>query len=192
MKKAFLSLSVAAVLVVFFALNVRAAAPVVNLSNQTGDVKVINASVVIDAPPEAVWQTLTDYNNLNAFMPGYEKSRVIGGSGAVKTLEMGLKVSRMLPAFHYQASVRENKTDRTLSIQRISGDFKAFNASYKLLPANNGSKTQLVYSLALDAGVGVPKLGVDHILKSSTEKTLSAVQSYCAAAYRKSVLAAAK
>ena len=39
-------------------------------------VKKVNASVVIDAPANVVWSTITNYNGLRSFMPGYKKSKL--------------------------------------------------------------------------------------------------------------------
>ena len=147
----------------------------------------MSASVVIDAPANIVWQTITNYNGLRSFMPGYKKSQVVAGSGANKTLALSVKVSSLLPAFNYQVKVNEQKSSYKLNIKRVAGDFDDLKATYKLIP--QGNKTQLVYNLNIDLGDGVPKLGANKALKSNAQKSLVALQKKCATQHQQSQLA---
>lgn len=163
-----------------------AAAPSVQM-NESGDLKKLEARVLIDAPVNTVWQVITDYGNLKNVLPGYQKTAVIGGSGISKTLAIGLKPSGLAPAFQYNVRVSENRSTHTITIQRISGDFNSLAATYRLIP--QGDKTLLVYQLNIDLG-SHDKLGANHILKNSTEKSMAALDAYCARTYKRSLTAA--
>ncbi len=165
-----------------------AATPSVSVADGSGEAKVVKAQVVIDAPATQVWQTITNYNNMASYMPGYKKSRVTGGAGSNKTLDIGVKVSALLPTYNYKVRVTENKSAYTVKIQRTSGDFKAINANYKLIP--QGNKTLLVYSLNIDLGDNVPNIGVKKTLKNNALKSMAAVQNKCVKEYKKNVVAA--
>ena len=167
-----------------------AAQPQVSVADAGNETKVVKASVTIDAPAGTVWQTITDYNSLSAYMPGYKKSQVVTSSGASKTVDMSVKVASLLPAFNYRIQVKENRGAQRVDIKRISGDFDSFQASYRLVP--QGNKTLLVYELSIDPGSKVPPIGVNGTLKSNAADSLSALGRKCADNYKKSMVAAAK
>lgn len=186
LKKVFILRLVFAVTLLSLGSTAFAANPQVSVS-EAGELKKVSASVVIDAPANVVWSTITNYNGLRSFMPGYKKSQVVGGSGANKTLALSVKVSSLLPAFNYQVKVNEQKAAYKINIKRTSGDFDDLTATYKLIP--QGNKTQLVYNLNIDLGDNVPKLGANSALKSNAKDSLNALQKKCAAAHQNSQLA---
>lgn len=63
----------AALLAVFTA----AAAPVSVEAQRDGGALRLHATVLMDAAPEAVWNTLTDYDGQLRFLPGLTESKVI-------------------------------------------------------------------------------------------------------------------
>ncbi len=166
-----------------------AATPQVALTSHSSENKTLTSKVVIDAPASAVWQILTNYNNLKNVLPGYEKSQVIQSAGATKTVQFAVKVAPILPAYQYQVQIRENQPAYNIHIKRVSGAFDAIDASYKLIPSADGTKTTLVYTLNIDLGDDAPKFGVDGTLKSSTQKAMAALQTHCSQSYRKSLVA---
>jgi ribosome-associated toxin RatA of RatAB toxin-antitoxin module len=168
-----------------------AIASTVNIS-MPGDVesqtvKTLNAHVTIDAPPSLVWQTITDYNRLKNILPGYEKSLVLKHSGSVKTVDVAMKVARLLPTYQYQVSVREDRDGYKLQMDRVSGDFKSLQAAYRLQPVNDGKQTMMFYSLALNTGFTMPGTGA--LLKSNTEKTMTALRTHIEAAHKQNLTA---
>ena len=148
--------------------------------------KTIQAKLLIDAPPQLVWQTITNYPEIKHVMPGYEKSTVLKSSGSTKTVDLGMKVAAFLPTYHYQVQMTENQPGYNLSIRRISGDFKSLNANYKLVSQNNGTKTLLIYNLNLDPGFSLP--GSQALIKSNTEKSMKALQRHIMQESRKSLI----
>lgn len=163
--------------------------PSILLNQSAGDVKALTGSVMIEAPPEAVWQTLTNYEEMRDFMPGYQKSQVLAANGTNKKLDVAVKVLKCLPAFKYQMSVKENKKAYQLEASRISGDFKSIRATYKLSPLAGGNQTLLSYQLQIDVGEAVPKIGLNRILTSNAKNSLAAIQTQSTTNYRKTILA---
>lgn len=162
----------------------------VQVTKDDGGLKVLHAESIIDAPVNIVWENLTDYASIKNYLPGYNKSTILQDAGNRKTVDIGFKPAAITPNFHYQVAVQEQPGTRSISIQRISGDFKAITANYKLIPLDNGNKTRLVYNLQVDMG-GLPTLGASQILKSNTEKGMQAMQAYCNKAYKRSLAASA-
>jgi len=155
-------------------------------SSHGGSARVVQARVLIDAPPSLVWETLTDYRNIKNTLPGYEKSTVLQSRGATKLLDLAMRVAAFLPSYKYQVLAKEDEGNYHLQLSRVSGDFKSLSASYKLSPQNNGSKTLLVYRLDIDPGFNAP--GAQGLIKSSSEKTLRALENCAEREARKSLI----
>lgn len=143
-------------------------------SEPSGQTRTVEAKIVIDAPPAAVWSVLTNYPEMKNILPGYRKSSVLRSNATGKVLDIAMKVSPILPLYNYQVQVRENRAHYRISLQRLSGDFKDLEATYKLQPQRNGSQTLLSYQLSIDPGFNVP--GMHGILKTNTEKSLKALE----------------
>ncbi|MBY0403575.1 MAG: hypothetical protein K2X66_06720 [Cyanobacteria bacterium] len=153
------------------------------------NVKVLNARILVDAPPIFVWQTLTNYSKLKDFLPGYEKTDVVSSeSSGAKILDIAMNVARFFPTCEYRLRVNENRQSYELKMNRISGDFNHLAATYQLYPRNNGSQTILAYSIKIDPGDGIPGFAFSPVLKTNTEKTLKAIQSRSQAEHRKSLI----
>jgi len=148
--------------------------------------KSLQAKMMIEAPPALVWQTITNYPEIKHILPGYEKSTVLKSNGNTKTVDIGMKVAAFLPTYHYQVLMKEDLSDYNLTARRISGDFKSLNASYKLIPQGNGTRTLLIYNLSLDTGVNLP--GSQAMIKSTTERSLRALKRHITLEARKSLI----
>ncbi len=148
--------------------------------------KTVEARVTIDAPPELVWEVMTDYPEMKNILPGYEKSNVVKSSAAGKVVDIAMKVAAFLPTYKYQVQVKESRPAYQIRLNRISGDFKALTATYKLVPEHNNTKTRLVYSLNIDPGFNLP--GSQSILKNNTEKSLKALERHIEQEARKRLI----
>jgi ribosome-associated toxin RatA of RatAB toxin-antitoxin module len=155
-------------------------------AQQAGSGKTVQAKMLINAPPALVWNTITNYNALKNILPGYEKSNVIQSSGNSKLLDIAVKVASFLPTYKYKVRVQEEESSYKLSLNRISGDFKSLNATYRLVPQNNGTRTLLVYNLNIDPGFSMP--GSLGIIKTNTEKSLKALEHHAEQEAKKSLI----
>lgn len=158
-----------------------------NLATLDSETSQISAKVVIDAPPNVVWQSLTQYSQMKRVLPGYKKSTVLKSAGNVKTLDIGMKVSPILPAYNYTMRVTENRPQLRLDFNRIAGDFDSMKAHYKLAPTAGGKQTILTYGLTIDPGSNLP--GQSKVIRSNTEKTLKALEQSIEAKYAQSLTA---
>lgn len=154
----------------------------VNIVADKGSAKTLQAEATVDAPVDAVWGELTNYGQIKSILPGYDRSTVLQSSATGATVDIGLKAQGLAPSFRYQVKVREDKAANTIHIQRISGDFKSINASYKLIPVENGTRTKVVYKLEIDLG-SIPTLGANQLLKSNAQKVMVALQNHCPKVY---------
>jgi ribosome-associated toxin RatA of RatAB toxin-antitoxin module len=150
--------------------------------------RTLNAQIVIDAPPHLVWQTITNYEQFDKFLPGYQKSDLVTGSGNTKILDVLMKVASFLPAYQSRLRVTENRANYKLTLDRLGGDFKKLNATYKLLPQSNGKQTLLIYNLQIDPGLPMPAFTVNKVIKANAEKTLKAVKTHAIQLQQKSMV----
>jgi len=158
----------------------------VNITETPTDARKIDAKLVINAPPSSVWETLTDYNAFQSFVPGYKKSKVVSDKGASKVVDIQFKAAPLLPSYTYQVSVQENRSQWKMAIHRLSGDLKLLMGNYQLKPIENGTKTLLVHNLNIDTGADLP--GTSAVLKSSSEKALLAVKTKSERNYQRSLI----
>jgi carbon monoxide dehydrogenase subunit G len=158
--------------------------PRVAIVQDAGSLKTLQAEALVDAPIDTVWEALSDYPNLKKLFPGYERSTVLQSSGDTTTVDLQLRPSGLLRPFRYQVRIREDKAAYTLNIQRISGDFRMIEASYRLIPVEGGSRTRVLYHLSIDLG-NLPTLGTSGILKGGTARAMASIQSHCADVYRR-------
>ncbi len=145
--------------------------------------KTVKAQVLIQAPPALVWDMLTDYPGVSEILPGYERTKVLSRSGSTILMDVGMRVSSLLPLYKYRVRAQENEADRQLVMTRIAGDFKSLQANYKLTPQNHGKSTLLSYQLSIDPGVALP--GSAGLIKTNTLKSLSALERSAELAFRK-------
>lgn len=151
--------------------------------------KVLNARIVIDAPPVFVWHTLTNYNKLKDILPGYKKTDVVSADASGKIIDVVMNVAALLPTYNYRVRVNENKSSYELKMNRIAGDFNHLSATYQLYPKNNGSQTILAYSIKIDPGKKTfPTFGLSPILKNNTANTLKAIQNHAEQEHKKSLI----
>ncbi len=146
----------------------------------------VQAKLLITAPPQQVWQSLTSYESWAGVLPGYEKCVMEPASGGKRFLNVTQKVAMFLPAYHFRLQILENPAAYSLRLNRISGDFKTLDATYKLISQRNGTQTMLLYTLKIDSGVTMP--GTRNMVRNNTQRSLQALEQHIEAESRKSVI----
>lgn len=139
-------------------------------------VRTIQAQVLVNASPSLVWNVLTQYSDIDTYMPGYQKSDVVGHQGASKLVNVEVKPAPFAPTYRYQMKALEYPQAYRLIFERTQGDMKFMKAQYQLTPRNLGKQTLITYTLSIDPGSNMP--GTNSVLKSHTERQLYALSSY--------------
>jgi ribosome-associated toxin RatA of RatAB toxin-antitoxin module len=113
----------------------------------------VTASRTINAPAEAVWATLADYENIHLFHPGLDDSCLIGEQ------KNGLGATRRCD-FKGGGSVYEEITDwvegerYTVELSKIDMPLKSASATLSVSPIDDGSCTATMHMEYL------PKYGI--------------------------------
>jgi len=129
---------------------------------------------VINATPEEIFALIVDYKNAGQLFSNLTKSQVLSRDEQTKTsnVSFSLKGIMGLFSFDYVLSVKED-FPRSIEFHRVSGAFKRNEGYWKLLPLDNGHRTELVYAKYVDGGLGLPP---QLVAKQVRESTASVVE----------------
>ncbi|MBS2006889.1 MAG: SRPBCC family protein [Cyanobacteria bacterium SZAS TMP-1] len=128
---------------------------------------------VINASPEDVFAVIVDYKDAGRLFSNLTKSEVVSRDEKNKTsnVSFSLKGIMNLWSFDYVLSIKENFPTR-IDFKRVSGAFKRNEGYWKLLPLDNGRRTEVVYAKFIDAGLMVPPQVVAKQVRESTESVM--------------------
>jgi hypothetical protein len=148
----------------------------------TVDVKL---AAEVDAPPTAIWQVLRACEISPEYVPNVvscTKLEEVDGGRA------DLFVQRIKPIFFLPTFEHVFRLDYTpytrIDVNRVSGPIEHMQGSWWLLPQDNG-RILLVYELALDPGMPIPRFLVRATLRRDLPKIVTAVRERAEAASKK-------
>jgi ribosome-associated toxin RatA of RatAB toxin-antitoxin module len=124
--------------------------------------------VLLDAPVELIWQTLTDYGRLAEFIPGMRKSRVVSRSGAVTIIEQSGEARLLF--FTFPLEVTLTTTERpphVIEATLLRGNLKRLDGVYRIAP-QGGGRALLSWTGVVEA-VSMPPLIGEMVMRASIE-----------------------
>jgi carbon monoxide dehydrogenase subunit G len=113
----------------------------------------------LDAPPELIWQTLTDYGHLAEFIPGLRSSKVVSQSGAVTVVEQAGEARFLF--FTYPIEVTVVSTERPphlIEARLLKGNLKRMDGAYRIAP-QAGGRALLSWTGVVEAESMPPLIG---------------------------------
>lgn len=128
---------------------------------------------LVDAPPDVVWDVITDYDGYREFMPMTVESRVERVDGNAVDLFMELKV--LVKRIRYRIRLVLDPAARTVDWEKIDGDLKGNDGSWRLAAYESG-RTLATYSVRLEIGFFVPAVIADRLTKGSFPALFKAVR----------------
>lgn len=120
-------------------------------SDRTG-LQLVTAGIVVDAPPQTVFDVAADYDHFKDFMPQVESAKVVGTTpDGAKDVEIALKFkfSVITSSVTYVARHKAEPPKR-ITYEYVGGDMKSGGGSYSFVPLDGGAKTLLFYSTISD------------------------------------------
>ena len=134
------------------------------------------AQVRCSLPAAALWDVLTDYENLDQFSPNLSSSELIHRNGdTVRLQQVG---SQKLLGLRFSAQVllelQENRPDGVLRFSMVKGDFRRFEGSWQVRELPEGSS--LLYELTVQGCVGMPIALIEERLRDDLSSNLKAVE----------------
>lgn len=135
----------------------------------------VQASAVLEADTETVWNTLVGYEQLPEFIPDMRSSRTLHRAGRQAVVEQngraGLGPFKM--DFTLTLAVREEPMQAVFA-RAVSGDFSRFESSYRLHPQEDG-RTRLEYTSLIEPKNGIPPLVGVPVMRYAIKRQFNAL-----------------
>jgi len=143
------------------------------------DLRIVEATGVIDAPPDRVWKVIGDYENYKDFMPQVCESEVRKKEGNATWQYQKLHVPWPFPGdgTWYLIRLEHHPEKYFVQWEMEDGNIKINHGSWKLEPfGEKGDKTLAIYSLVVDPGYKLPAFVVDFATKTTVPNIIEAVR----------------
>lgn len=127
--------------------------PKVNFEKK-GRLTYVVGSVLINAPREAIWDILVDYENAPEIFKNLSLCRVVGTEGDMKLVRQLVRPGGPVK-FDYIVNLREHKP-RLIEWKRRSGSLEEVTGTWALEPSDKGDGTKVTYKIHLDGGILLP------------------------------------
>jgi hypothetical protein len=142
----------------------------------------VKIAAEVDAPPAAIWDVLKACEIAPEYVPNVVSCR------RLEALDGGradLFVQRIKPVFFLPSFEHVFRLDYTpytrIDVRRVSGPIARMEGSWWLVPQPSG-RILLIYELALDPGMPIPRFLVRATLKRDLPKVVGAVRERAEAA----------
>jgi len=124
--------------------------------------------VMLDAPLDLVWRTLTDYDRLAQFIPGMRRSRVLERRGALVVVEQLGDAGFLFFTFPIEVTLASTeRPPHTLEVSMLTGNLKRLDGAYRIEP-QAGGRLLLSWSGIVEAMSMPPLLG-ELVMRSNIE-----------------------
>ena len=139
----------------------------------TAEVKL---AAEVDAPATAIWDVLKACEIAPEYVPNVQSCRRLEelDGGRAELFVQTIKPVFFLPTFEHEFRLDYTPYSR-IDVNRVSGPIAHMQGTWWLLPEDNG-RILLVYELALDPGMPIPRFLVRATLKRDLPKVLAAVR----------------
>jgi hypothetical protein len=145
---------------------------------------LVKIAAEVDASPTAIWDVLTACQIAPEYVPNVVSCRLLEhlDGGRADLFVQTVKPIFFMPTFEHV--FRLDYTPHTrIDVHRVSGPIAHMEGSWWLLPQANG-RILLVYELALDPGLPIPRFLVRATLKRDLPRVVGAVRERAEAAAR--------
>lgn len=136
----------------------------------------VKVAELIAAPPRAIWDVLVACQVAPEYVPNVVSCRSLEvvDDGRAELFVQKVKPAFFLPTFEHVFRL-DYDPYRRIDVHRVSGPIARMDGTWWLLPQADG-ETLLVYELALDPGMPVPRFFVRATLKRDLPRILAAVR----------------
>jgi ribosome-associated toxin RatA of RatAB toxin-antitoxin module len=136
---------------------------------------MVNALVLIDAPPATIWKIMTDCPEAPTFVPGLKSCKVLETGKNWEIIRHDVKWIWFFPKISYVFRA-DYKINRRIDFVRIKGDLREMRGSWHLLPLNGESQTVVNYEVYLDPSFFIPQWLVERSLMTDLRDMLAALR----------------
>ena len=136
----------------------------------------VKVAIKVAAPPQAIWDVLTACQIAPEYVPNVVSCRSLQkvDDGRAELFVQTVKPAFFLPSFEHVFRLDYEPYER-IGVHRVSGPLARMDGDWWLLPQADGT-ILLVYELAVDPGLPVPRFFVRATMKRDIPKILTAVR----------------
>jgi hypothetical protein len=136
----------------------------------------VRVAIKVRAPPQAIWDVLTACQIAPEYVPNVVSCRSleIVDEGRAELFVQTVRPAFFLPTFEHVFRLDYEPYER-IGVHRVSGPLARMDGDWWLLPQPDGA-ILLVYELAVDPGLPVPRFFVRATMKRDIPKILTAVR----------------
>ncbi len=138
----------------------------------------VRTKFVINAPPETVWQVLTDFAEYPHMFRRLESCRVTKQEGHLVWTESDLKPHVFVRTQRQHTINDLSGKPSVLDWKVIDGNFKTVIGKWELSPIDKGNRCAVIYTLAVDTGPIIPKFLVSFALKNFQKEIGTALKQF--------------
>jgi len=141
---------------------------------QNDDGYVANIVMQAPVPPKIAWDVLTDFGNMEKWVPNVRESKIVTNDGNVLTIEQKGNAKFGLLSIPY-TSVRKMQLDpqNTILATQVSGSMRKLVALMRVTP--DGSGTRLDYRLEIVPGLAASTVMSKDFLKGELTEQFTAI-----------------
>jgi len=161
---------IALALVLAASANVKAADNQVRVTAQVENGAVrVEAQALLRATLPVVWQTLTDYEHLNSFIPGMATSKLIERRGVAAIVEQTGEARFLFFSYPLDVTVSsEEYPPYSIRIHVLKGNLKRLDGGYEIIPLPHG-QIDLHWRGIIEPDIFLPALFTKPLLRSVVE-----------------------
>lgn len=143
---------------------------VVNAQAHGAAVK-IDAVASLRAPLSVIWQTLTDYEHLPAFIPGMKTSRVVARRGTASIVEQTGSAGALFFAYPIDVTVESvEHHPHSIEIHVLKGNIKQLDGRYDVEPSPGDPRAfRLRWTGLIQPGMELPSFITIPLMRASIE-----------------------
>jgi hypothetical protein len=137
---------------------------------------LVKVAAIVHAPPEAIWRVLIACDVSPQYVPNVISCRSLEklNGGSSELFVQKIKAIFFLPTFEHVFRL-DYTPYRRIDVHRVSGPIAQLDGSWWLLPQRDGA-TLLVYEVAVDPGMPVPRFFVRATLRRDLPRVVAAVR----------------
>jgi len=133
----------------------------------------LKVSLYVEAPPKALWRVLTDYENMDEFVPHLQECNIVDRRGSKIYLEQTFK-HFPITAMHLDLEIKEEPPHKIL-FKRYAGNMKTYEGHWLLEQAGPKS-TIFTLEVKAEPDFPVPQQVMAWVLESELPKGLLAMR----------------
>jgi len=124
---------------------------------------------LLEAPPDLIWRTLTDYNRLAEFIPGMRSSKVVSRNGRVSIVEQSGEARFLFFTFPIEVTLSSTEHPQSaIDAVLVRGNLKRLEGAYRIEP-QPGGRSLLSWKGIIEMDAMPPLFG-EMVMRSSIDE----------------------